>query len=555
MSAIHIRETRELIHANPQLKCERCCRSGIIRCGVVALAIGCAFVCRDENAKAQSDPYASFEDKWEFKPAERKVRVTIAVQSVIGSAIKNAGPEYREVADAIYRFTYGDNAAARAFLEAAKTKWPKLPPSELMMAKMFMAAEQREEMLKELDKCVTNNPDDLEAYLMLGKQALDEHRLAIAEVLFDRAKLLTANFQQNSLRKRDFLIRTADGLAAVAEAREQWDVAEKHLRVWLAIVDPAPADDEKASRDPASAPAHVRLARVLFEADKTEFPDMKKAGGRAAYQEFQAALRADDSLISPDIAIAQLYEGAHMHHEAKQFVARGVETLQPGNVPSMLASLLAAAHWGLETDQPKEASQYADSALKIDPISFDAKFCRGLAFRYLKDVQKAEKDITEVFLASPGNFAASNQLAQVLAEQHDKDKHRRAIEIAEMNHELYGKGEKARKDPRQAIEACATLGWAYFVTGRRDDADRLVSAAIKMGFNTGNPNPDAYYYKARILVLHDKRAEARKFLKMSLELSKSFVHHQDAMDLLAELGTGAEEDDGPVAGQLINLGG
>ena len=93
-------------------------------------------------------------------------------------------------------------------------------------------------------------------------------------------------------------------------------------------------------------------------------------------------------------------------------------------------------------------------AVKAKPDSLEAKFLRGVAARLFKDTPTAEKYLQEVFMAAPSNFSASNQYAQVLAEQNDKDKRDRALQIARINQKMYG-----GQNNREGIETAATLGW------------------------------------------------------------------------------------------------
>src|SRR5439155_23998521 len=98
---------------------------------------------------------------------------------------------------------------------------------------------------------------------------------------------------------------------------------------------------------------------------------------------------------------------------------------------------------------------------------------RGVAARLFKDTPTAEKYLQEVFMASPSNFSASNQYAQVLAEQLGKEKRQRALDIARINQKMYG-----GQTNQQGIEAAATLGWVLYQMGNINEADRVMQAII-----------------------------------------------------------------------------
>jgi predicted Zn-dependent protease len=481
----------------------------LARCGVLGLLAGCAAMMSAGKVHAADT----------------------MVVNLIGNAVEvdDAHP-YKEVSDAIVRFTRSDLEGAEALLEKAKNKYKQLPPSEVMLAKMLSQVQNQGAAVRaQLEKCVKLHPDDPEAYIIFGDQALSEGRLTDAGLLFAQGKAIAAKFTENKKRQREFQTRAENGMALVAESHENWDDARAHLEAWLAI-------------EPKNATAHNRLARVLFRADKS---DDKKAGARAAYSELKAAVEAEPKSMSPDIGLAMLYEeaGKHQddqtHEDAVTFIRRAVTNL-PSDTDTRLATLIAAARWALETDQPNEAKEYSDMALKIQPDSPEAKFLRGVAARLFKDTATAEKNLQEVYTAFPMNFAASNQYAQVLAEQNDKKKQQKALEIAEINEKVFG-GQNGGQN-RQAAETAATLGWVLYNQGQINQADKVMQAIERAGASS----PDSLYYKARILEAAGQPENAVKYLKTALTLSKAFVHHRDAQGmkdkLEAQLGTGSLSD-------------
>lgn len=157
----------------------------------------------------------------------------------------------------------------------------------------------------------------------------------------------------------------------------------------------------------------------------------------------------------------------------------------------------------------------------------------GVAARMKGDTKTAEKMLEEVFMSSPGNFQASNQLAQVLAEQKtDKEKQQRGLEIAMNNQAAAQAGDAGRRDPARALESAATLGWVLFQMNRIPEADQVTQAII----NTGVASPDILYYQARLFQEHSQTKEAIAKLKSALSNSRGFfVHRADAKEMLAKL--------------------
>lgn len=442
------------------------------------------------------------------------------VEAITGGAVDENSKAYQDVSAAVVRFNNRDFRASKSMLRDAKDANKLLPPHELMYAQLLIAANQGQAAQLELENCIKAHPEDPEAYLILADQSFAAGLVTSAELLYGKAKELNSTFNENQKRKRNFAIRSEAGLAAVAEARERWDDAKKHLTAWIAIVDPPNA----SPRDPAGAAPHSRLGRVLFVEDKSED---SKTGAPAAYKEYKLAAACDPKSVSPDISLAQLYENAGNHKDAGKFIKLAVEQNLPADPETRLATFVAAAHWALETNQNNEARDYADAALKVKPDSLEAKFLRGVAARLFKDSVTAEKYLGEVYLASPMNFSASNQYAQVLAEQNNKDKRQKALEIAQMNDKTFG----GQNNPRQAIETAATLGWVLYNQGQINKADQVMQAIEK----TGSPSADSLYYRARILQQVGNTDDAIKYLSTALKVSRAFIHRGEAEEMLKTL--------------------
>ena len=164
-----------------------------------------------------------------------------------------------------------------------------------MMAELWHVANQPSNERAELENCVKNYPNDPEAYLILADFSFAEGRTAAAEALFNRAAQLDREFQ----RERSPQTRFPD--TASPPGWRQWpsgahngSIAKKYLESWLAL-------------DPDSAAGHARLGRVLFQRRSIV---RQECGARQAYEQFQIAAKADDKSISPDLALALLFEEA-----------------------------------------------------------------------------------------------------------------------------------------------------------------------------------------------------------------------------------------------------
>src|SRR4051794_16582672 len=97
-----------------------------------------------------------------------KPQDALTVESLIGDAVSLSNQQYPEVDSAIQRFRNGDAPGAREYLVMAKQKYPKLPPVDLLMAKMWVFFRSGDQARQQLEAAVTNNPTDPEAYLLLA---------------------------------------------------------------------------------------------------------------------------------------------------------------------------------------------------------------------------------------------------------------------------------------------------------------------------------------------------------------------------------------------------
>ncbi len=420
----------------------------------------------------------------------------LTAKTLIGKAVSDDS-QFKEITGAIERFSNRDIDGCRAILERARNNNPKLPPPGIMMATLWISANQLQAARAELEETAVKFAGDPEPYLMLGDVAFQERRITDSAVLFDRATQLTAAFDENPKRKRDFEIRCNAGTAAVAEARRQWDLAQKHLRVWLTL-------------DPDNAGPHFRLGNVLFHLGKeTE-----------ALEQFKEARKLDAKAIQPELALARLYDEDRKRDVARKWIESALKAS-----PDDPGVLLASAQWYLGQDDLKMAQTIAERALKLDSKSLDAKIVRGVIARVARDYSTAEKFFNEAHVQSPGNFAASNSLALVLIESPEGEDQQRALEMAEANVARY------RENSPQQVNALTTLAWVYYKLGRREDAEKILDQIARNNALTS----DGAYYVSKLLADRGDKDRARTILEEVLTNEAVFATRPDAVDLLSKL--------------------
>ena len=421
-------------------------------------------------------------------------------------------PQYSQVTDAVTRFTNNDLTGARELLTQVVQKNPKLPPVEVMMGKLMSLSQGGGPAARaELEKAVSAHPEDPDAYLYFAEGALKERRVADAEALLTEAKPLVQNFNANPKRKRNFEIRLNSLLAAVAEAREQWDSAAQYLKALIAL-EPDTAQ---------SVEAHMRMGRAMFKQGKP---------GQDVYNELDKSVKLDSKTINPWIYLAYLYEEAKNHEKAKRMIEQAVSTNG-----KELNVMLAAAKWALNTGEFKDAQTYADAALKIDPKSLEGKILRGEVARFSSppDLKKAREMFESVVSMSPANLEATNQLALTLIESNDTTDQQRALDYAKLNAASTTKGNQF------SPEIMSTYAWALYRNGQLEPAGSVLQQLL----NSRQLSPDTFYYIGKILQERGKIDDAIQFLDAALQVPTPFAQRDATTKLLAELKKEKEKSD------------
>lgn len=376
--------------------------------------------------------------------------------------------------------------------KAAVEKDPRWPPARVLMAKFFLLRGSIPGAQDQLEQLAKEAADEPETYLLLGEMAFGFRRIAEAKLLFEEGGRNMAKFSGNADRKKNLDERVVAGLASVAEAREQWDVAIPHLEAWIKI-------------NPDSHAAHQRLGAVLFRKNPKD-----DAARKAAYAEFQKAVKIDDKLATPDVMLMQLFEQAGDRKNADVMAKRAVK-----NSPDNARVQLEVAQWMVGTGQFAEAKPHAERALQITPDSLDAKVLRAVVARYLRELDEAEQLLNDAKVQEPNAVSVNDQLALVLIESPDTSKHNRALSLAQDNLERN----------RQSTEAAWTWSWILFKLGRTQEAERAMAQSLNASRQIP---PDAAYYFASLSLERGRKNDAAEAIKKALESPLPFYYRKEA---------------------------
>lgn len=361
--------------------------------------------------------------------------------------------------------------------ETAAKKKPQLGPAPLQIARVFLGAGRRDQARAFMERAATENPESPEVISAFGQLALAEGRVTDALSHLEKLdRLLTADAAKLALDRIKQLRRDFhSGRTSVAELRRDWKTAEVHLNEWLKL-------DAKNGR------ARQGLARALFFQDR---PD-------EAAKQLEQAFADDDKLELPAITMGRFYtqKGADGAADAKKWMDKALTDAKHGKSSRVR---LAYADWLFTQGKAAEAKPFAAEALAADSRNVAARRLVGLIARFLKDHPAAISAFDSLLLESPGDAFAANQLALTLLEQGTETGKRRAVELAELNARQY----------QQAAWALGTLGWIYYKSGRLDDAEKLLGAAVQ----TGQADADILYFFANVLFDRNRTAEVKKILE------------------------------------------
>jgi tetratricopeptide (TPR) repeat protein len=419
----------------------------------------------------------------------------VGTEALAPEVLNQAGAPARveELDRAVASFQRHDYEQALELLNTARQQQPALPPARLMLARLFLADNQLSLGRTHLEQAHVENPDYPGVYLSLGTLALAEERRTDATVHFERAAALARSGPWAEAQRRFFLIQSHAGRVVAAEGRKDWLGARTALTAWLEV-------------EPKNGKVRQRLARTLLELNQPA----------DALKELEQAARDDPALPPAAVGLAWLYARKGDQKKAAEYMESALNS-----APDNPRVRLALAGWLLEQGKAGPAQEHADAAARLGLDSKELQLLRGLIARHLKDPAQAEGHFQAVWQQSPEDFQASNQLALALAEQADRSKQRRALQLAEANVRVY---------PRSP-EALATLGRVYHRLGRLEEAEKaLTDAAAK-----GPVTPETAYYLACVLAVRGRAEAAQRLLKPVLDVSANFLFREEAKELYDRL--------------------
>ncbi|WP_146458871.1 tetratricopeptide repeat protein [Rubripirellula tenax] len=418
----------------------------------------------------------------------------MTAESLLREYIPKVTAKHEDVQRAIVIFKTGNFLQARALLEAAQQADPDLPPAGIMLATMLYAADQPALARAELERVGQAIPDEPSVLLLLAEDALANGNYTYADLAFRRCADMIKTTATNEHRNKNLKNRVVRGLAAIAEAREDWPLAVKLLGQVL-------GDDLSDSNMVA------RLARAEF----------KKGNADASFSLLKKHWESDPTKIQrPEVTQGLLF------HEAKDTVASAKYMKMAAEAaPKDAPTQIKVAQWALETGDTDMAQACAERAVLNSDPSIESRLLAALVARYKKDYPMAKDYLESVHLESPANLAAIIELAIVLSDM--KGMENRGIQYAQL-------GVKLQPDLRSPAgrNAAMALAWILHRYGGQAESEKILQQVL-----VGGPiSVESSYYAARILIAGKNHAAAKNLLEQALATGQIFPNYDEAKQLL-----------------------
>ncbi|GAB5407333.1 MAG: hypothetical protein Aurels2KO_55640 [Aureliella sp.] len=413
--------------------------------------------------------------------------------------IPAAHPAQPIINEAAAAFQAGNGNRALELFRQAAEEHPDLTPGEIMFAQLAFASGQSAAGREAIELAAIEHPDAPEVWNALGEIATRQGRNAEALLLFEKASSLLDNLSKFPARSKRQQVAIHRGIALVAQKRKDWKTAELHLRDWIEL-------------DKRNSVPWKQLALVFFVTERFELAEQTLTNLRTF----------DKQQPVPEVSMGVMFQNTGKLAEAEAVMKAAIE-----KNPDDASTQLAVAKWALTADKPEILHGCASKANELAPGADGVDALMGMAERFAARPEKAEEIFAKMLRDRPTSFDAMNGLALSLLEQESVEKHRRALQHAQLL-------AKTNPDPRtpRGRAAGATLAWALFKNGQIKLARKAMNAAI----TTGQVSPEIGYFAAKIFAHEDADLDlAIKLLSAALESPIGFPERSDAKSLLSNL--------------------
>jgi tetratricopeptide (TPR) repeat protein len=445
----------------------------------------------------------------------------------------------------------GSRAQAIAMLREVLERRPKEAPARVVLARLLLEDNKREDALSELTQAVrdaSSNSTAADGYMLIGTihAANDRREDAIAafeEVLRRQAQpvdaeLALANLylaggdldkaatlvkQALTVRPKDVIGRSL--LVRLFASQRDFHSAEETLASLQkdfsnsvgvlelrGIIDEAQGKNDAArdsyAKAAAAAPTSIQLQTDLIRTDL--------AAGRRddALKRVNAALKFDRS---PDLLLlaATVYAGVGQADKAEELLTELMEA-QPSRMQPYV--LLGALYVGQE--RLNDGRERFEQAVAKNPKSVGGRTFLGIILERQQKFAEAEKQYRTVLSLDPRAPIASNNLAWMYVTRGENMDE--ALQLAQAAHR------SIPEDPN----VNDTLGWIYYKKHITEPAIQY----LEMSTGRGPNDPSRHYHLGMAYLQAGDLQKAKKSLQRALALKADFEGADEARAALARAG-------------------
>ena len=371
-----------------------------------------------------------------------------------------------------------DLAAARAAVEKAAEKFPKVAAPSRIVASAYLKQQNPNKALDVSNMAATANPDDIELLQIRGRAFLQKADVGNALIAFQRLVRLRPNVAEAHVLLAQAQLGDKDTLAARKSLTQALKLENRHVLAKTML-----AKQELASKKYDEA---LRLSLEL-QKDTPELLDgyFVQAGVLEAQNQKAEALavleRAQKSYPTSELAVIEL---AQFH----------------ANAGARDKGIALVKSWLNEHSDNLTATAYVAESYMV-----------------LKQENEAVAAYEKLLVKLPGNAMVLNNMANLLA----KSDPRRAL----------GYAEQARKAASEDPSIADTYGWLLLKAGDKKQA----LSTLKGAFEAMPESPEVHYHYAAALAENGESAQAKRELEKLLRPERQFALRKEAERLLKTL--------------------
>jgi tetratricopeptide (TPR) repeat protein len=397
----------------------------------------------------------------------------------------------QSVQEALKAFNARNLVEAERILREAKKASTALPAPEVVLSRWLFSSNQIALATAKVESYLVSQPNDLDALLLLVEVAMQSQRWTEAWLLLEKINTIFDNAAlavSESPAMRELRLEVLKLQGETAAQRKDWKTAEG---IFLRMMELAPA-----SGQPHWSLGRLRLAQGDIDGAFDRMKQGRKLDNKLPQPQLIIAVSlAKDS--PPNVEIIEKWFQAGIKAEDAQAVNWHVY-----------------AKWLLENDRPQDVMRISDKINAAWTSDRSSQFLKGLAYRYLGDLNAAETIFKKLHQDNGDDVESSDQLALVLVEQTDESKRARAKQLSDTNLNRMPKSESI----------IASAAWIEFKLGSIDVADQMLG---KLTSST-TISPQTAYYVAQVLQARGKAAEARGILEAACKAPGLWVQRSTA---------------------------